>query len=117
MNNPTPPQDEGPDGQLPDSAFAHPDVEKDRADEPVSSSAAPTHLGAKANLHARVDRDFTYHPPKPGQPELYIEYRERARELAHWMVENIPAGRELSRALSDLEDAVMHGNAGIARHG
>lgn len=134
MNNPdTPPQD-----SVPESAFKH-----DAPGDPLpTSSAAPRsakelqeaktndeheqHMAEtraklreldRADLHARVDRDFVYHAPKPGQPELYTEFRDRAKELAHWMVDNIPPGRELSRALSDLEDAVMHGNSGIARNG
>lgn len=69
----------------------------------------------RAELHARVERDFHYHSPRPGQELLYEELRRRHRELAHFLVDNLPLGRELHRALSDLEDAVMHANSGIAR--
>lgn len=71
----------------------------------------------RAELHQRIEIDFRYHAPKPGQAVLYEELRARFRDLAHFMVDNITPGRELSRALSDLEDAVMHANSGIARSG
>lgn len=68
-------------------------------------------------MHARVDSDFKYHPPKPGQPVRYEQIRESARVLAHTIVELVPPGREQSTALTRLEEAVMHANAGIARVG
>lgn len=67
------------------------------------------------DLHARVDNDFVYHPPKPDQPEKYTRLREEARVLAHLIVDLVPPGREQASALTRLEEAVMHANAGIAR--
>lgn len=69
------------------------------------------------NLYDRIENDFTYHPPKPGQPETYQEIRDLARELAFTFVDTCPEGRELSTALTKLEEAVMWVNAGIARNG
>lgn len=69
------------------------------------------------NMHARVDDDFVYHAPKPGQPEQYVRLREEAKKLAHMIVDIVPAGREQSSALTRLEEAIFHANAGIARHG
>lgn len=66
-------------------------------------------------LHARVDHDFRYHPPQPGQPESYEVLRSKARELGHLIVDKVPPGREQATALTRLEEAVMHANAGIAR--
>ncbi len=68
-------------------------------------------------LHDRVKDDFLYHSPKEGQPELYTRLRNSARGLAILMVDLCPPGRELSTALTNLETAVMHANAAIARHG
>ena len=73
-------------------------------------------------LHDRIDSDFRYHPPKDGQAgqqqaELYVELRDMAGALAHRMASVVPEGRELSTALTKLEEAVMWANAGIARHG
>lgn len=41
--------------------------------------------------------------------------REKAKELALLIADTVPAGREQSTALTRLEEAVMHANAGIAR--
>jgi len=60
---------------------------------------------------------FTYHPPKPGQPELYEDLRVRAHELAEQIVAVAPRSRERSLALTKIEEAVMWANAAIAREG
>lgn len=60
---------------------------------------------------------FTYHAPKPGQPELYTALREQAKALAYRIVQTVPPGREQASALTHLENAIFWANAGIARHG
>lgn len=61
---------------------------------------------------------FTYHPPKPGQPEIYQTLRAKALEFAELVVASTPAHcRELDLALTNIEQAVMWANAGIARSG
>jgi hypothetical protein len=72
---------------------------------------------SKEQLRERVESDFTYHPPRPGQPELYTFVRDAAKQLAVLLIDAVPEGRELSTALTRLEECVMHANAGIARHG
>lgn len=67
-------------------------------------------------LKARIERDFTYHAPKPGQQERYQALREKAKELALLIVELTPASREQSLALTQLEYASMMANAAIARN-
>lgn len=69
------------------------------------------------NLLARIENDFRYHPPTPDQVPLYNEVRERAKHFALFLEENVPHGRELSTALTQLEACVMNANAGIARSG
>ena len=69
-----------------------------------------------ANNAERIERDYTYHPPKPGQPEQYAAIRSKAKELALLIDELVPPSREQSVALTHLESAVMFANAGIARH-
>lgn len=66
-------------------------------------------------MMARVDNDFVYHSPKEGQQEIYASLRAKAKELAYMIVDVVPAGREQSSALTRLEEAVFHANAGIAR--
>lgn len=68
-------------------------------------------------LLERIESDFTYHTPKPGQPELYAELRSEAKALARRIVQTVPAGREQSLALTNLEQSIMWANAGISRHG
>ncbi len=63
----------------------------------------------------RIESDFTYHAPKPGQPEKYEALRAKAKELAHLINAECPDGREKSTAMTRLEEAVMWANAGIAR--
>ena len=33
-------------------------------------------------MNSKIESAFTYHAPKPGQPEMYTEIREKAKELA-----------------------------------
>ena len=63
-----------------------------------------------------IDARFTYHAPKSGQPELYEDLRGRARDLAHYVNERVPDGREKSLALTKLEEFVFWANAAIARN-
>lgn len=58
---------------------------------------------------------FTYHPPRPGQPETYQALRDTAHAFALDIVEAAPRSRERSLALTKLEEAVMWANAAIAR--
>lgn len=58
---------------------------------------------------------FTYHPPREGQPARYDRIRGVARAFAQVIVQETPASREQSLALTRLEEAVMHANAAIAR--
>lgn len=63
-----------------------------------------------------IEKRFTYHPPKDGQPERYQKVRDKAKELAYLLHEECPQSRELSLALTKLEETVMWGNAAIARN-
>lgn len=75
----------------------------------------------KASLKAaRAERDvvnrFTYHPPKPGQPDKYTAIRDLALDLAFKLVGLCPDSRELSTALTKLDEVVFFANAAIARN-
>lgn len=63
----------------------------------------------------KIENNFMYHSPKPGQPEKYHALREKAKELAYLIAELVPAGREQSLAMTNLEQATFWANAGIAR--
>ena len=64
----------------------------------------------------KIEAAFTYHAPKSDQPDRYIDLRDTAQALALKMTEFCPPSRELSLALTNLEQAVMWANAGIARN-
>lgn len=64
-----------------------------------------------------IDNRGTYHPPKPGQPELYDEIRSSARQLAHRLNALLPESREKTLAIGYLlDEVVMLANAALARH-
>ena len=74
----------------------------------------------KYDITEQVDKDlqkrFTYHAPKEGQPEKYAELRDKAKEFACLCVAFCPESRERSLALTKIEEAVMWANASIARN-
>ncbi len=59
---------------------------------------------------------FTYHPPQGNQTARYEEIRDRAKEFALFLSAAAPVSRELSLALTSLENCVMHANSAIARN-
>ena len=64
----------------------------------------------------RIERNFTYHPPKAGQPERYEKIRSTAKQLALLIDEECPTSREQALAMTTLEQAVFWANAAIARN-
>ncbi|MNI85338.1 hypothetical protein D3C73_1423210 [compost metagenome] len=65
--------------------------------------------------NSQIENNFKYHAPKPGQPEIYEQIREKAKELAYLIDEQVPNSREKSLAMTKLEEAVMWANAAVAR--
>lgn len=63
-----------------------------------------------------IEKNFTYHAPKQGQPERYELIRNKAKELALVIEKSCPDSREKSLAFTKLEEAVMWANASIARN-
>lgn len=64
----------------------------------------------------RIENDFSYHPPKDDQYERYQKIRDEATKFARFLVESCPESRELSLALTHLEQTQFYSNAAIARH-
>jgi hypothetical protein len=64
----------------------------------------------------QIERAFTYHAPKEGQPEKYQAIRDKAKELAYVIDKETPESREKSLAMTKLEETVMWANASIARN-
>lgn len=66
---------------------------------------------------AEISKNFKYHPPNGSQPERYVAVREKAKELATLIAQTCHQSRERALAMTNLEQAVMWANAGIARNG
>lgn len=64
----------------------------------------------------RLENNFTYHPPQGDQNFRYVEIRDDAAAFAKMLVTKCPPSRELSLALTALEETVMWANASIARN-
>ncbi|MGE7828914.1 DUF7681 family protein [Paenibacillus sp. NPDC093718] len=67
-------------------------------------------------MNEQIENNFSYHAPMPGQPEIYQEIREKAKELAYLIDQKAPGSREKSLAMTNLEQAVFWANAAIARN-
>lgn len=76
---------------------------------------APTYTYPDTAITKRIKNDFTYHRPPAEMQAVFVAIREKAKELALLIDRVVPPGREQSTALTRLEEAVMHANAGIAR--
>ncbi len=63
-----------------------------------------------------LESNFRYHPPKDDQPERYIEIRDIAKSMAEDLCRQCPPSRELSLAMTKLEECVFWANASIARN-
>lgn len=60
---------------------------------------------------------FDYHPPLNERiKDQHQKVRERTKDLATWMDDNLPEGREKSLVITHLEEAMMWANAAIARN-
>jgi len=65
--------------------------------------------------HEEFNNRFSYHSPDEDQAERYKILRAAAKDLAELMARYCPDSRELSLALTNLEQASMWANAAIAR--
>jgi hypothetical protein len=67
---------------------------------------------------AEYSNRFTYHPPqqKLGQIERYQKIRDFAKDFSFLLDKECPYSRELSLAITKLEECVMWANAAIARN-
>jgi len=64
----------------------------------------------------RIENAFEYHSPTDAQQRKYVAIRNTAREVAYMLTELCPDSRELSLAMTKLEETVMWANAAIARN-
>lgn len=64
----------------------------------------------------RLHNNFDFHPAVSDQAQRYEALRAKAKELAWEMATLCPDTRELSIALTSVEDSVMWASAAIARN-
>jgi hypothetical protein len=69
-----------------------------------------------SKMKEELEKRFTYHAPKDDQPDRYSQIRNQAWMFAIYLCQACPESRELSLALTKLEEAVMWANASIARN-
>ena len=67
-------------------------------------------------MNEAIEKAFTYHPPKEGQPARYTLLRDATKELAKLIDQQCPNSREKSLAMTKLEECNMWANAVIARN-
>lgn len=67
-------------------------------------------------VQRQLDNNFTYHPPKDGQADRFVEIRAAGKAFAELVADSTPESREQSLALTAIEEAVMWANAAIARN-
>ena len=63
-----------------------------------------------------LENRFTYHKPDSEDTVKFERIREMARQYAYILKNDCPSSRELSLALTKLEEVVFYANAAIARH-
>lgn len=64
-----------------------------------------------------LENRFNFHPASDlDTQEKHENIRGYCKDLAYFIKNTVPAGREQSLALTKLEEVMMWANAGIARH-
>jgi hypothetical protein len=75
----------------------------------------------KGPTQSDIERDdvrgiFSFHPATPATGPKHAEVREQFRELAMWVLANVPRSRERSLTITALQEGMMWANAGVAIH-
>lgn len=65
-------------------------------------------------MSEEIAQRFTYHPATPVTGPMHDAVRLHHGDLAAWIEENIPPGREQSYALTKLQESMMWCNAAVA---
>jgi hypothetical protein len=69
------------------------------------------------DLKERIENDFAFHAANTEEKkDAHTSVRQHCKELALYLEGNVPVGRELSTALTKLEEVMMWSNAAIARN-
>ena len=63
-----------------------------------------------------INRRFDYHPPSPEVGQQHADVRWALKDVAIYLLDNLPESREASLAITKLEEALFWANAAIARN-
>ncbi|MFJ2176395.1 hypothetical protein ACIOHE_26330 [Streptomyces sp. NPDC087851] len=65
-----------------------------------------------------IENRFAFHAATTEEKrDAHTSVRQQCRQLADFLNEKLPEGREKSLAITHLEDVMMWGNAALARSG
>lgn len=70
----------------------------------------------KERTQKQIDNNFVYHTPTPEEVETIKNIREKLKDIATYLNESCKQSRELSLALTHLEETMMWANASIVRN-
>lgn len=75
-------------------------------------------LGEQERNHTMEDHEIarrhTYSPPDADRVKVHESINNKMLEVAHWLNEMLPEGRNKSLALTHLEDVQMRANKAVA---
>ncbi|MEV0427867.1 hypothetical protein [Micromonospora sp. NPDC050495] len=81
-----------------------------------NSTPGDVYAGLDERQRYELDRRCDYHPPKDlATAEAHQAWRKTVKAAMAEAMRSLPAGRETSMVLTALDDALMYGNAAIAR--
>lgn len=66
------------------------------------------------NTHETVANDFGLHPATGMIADLHDATRTNFASLAHWVLDNVPAGNARKNSIDRLREAMMWANGAIA---
>lgn len=72
-------------------------------------------MNSVEEMHERLDWDFITHTLGEVLGSKAEMIRQKARELGHMYVGNLPPGREQSQAITNLETSLFYAIAALAR--
>lgn len=81
----------------------------------AGNEALDPYLPSEALLH-ELDNRFSYHAPIGNQAQRYEIIRGEIRKLAELLQRTCPGSRELSIAMTKLDEVGFFANASIARN-
>lgn len=78
----------------------------------------PSGKGPTDVTNEDIDRRFDHHPPSSqAKADLHAKLRANCKAAALAFTEELPPSRELSLAITKLEEAMFWANAALAREG